>query len=274
MLQRCLARSGCTPSPSTRSFTAELERLAQARRAYLSAPGWFGSTYGDAALRGVAYFSMEFGLGEALPLYAGGLGVLAGDYLKTASDLGVPVIGIGLLYREGYFRQTIDAAGWQHESYPSNDPGALPIRPAQTPDGRQAARFRSTCPAAPSRLQVWQAQVGRVSLYLLDCQQSAQHPADRGITARLYEAGIRDPAVAGAGSRGRRLAGRRSRRAGHRNLPFERGSCRFRRDRAGALLPSSGPDGRSGRRSGPPAPATSLPPTRRSMPVSTGFRRR
>jgi starch phosphorylase len=77
------------------AFTAELERLAQARRAYMSAPGWFGSTYGDAALNRVAYFSMEFGLGEALPLYAGGLGVLAGDYLKTASDLGVPAIGIG-----------------------------------------------------------------------------------------------------------------------------------------------------------------------------------
>jgi hypothetical protein len=93
------------------SFVAELERLAGTRRAYLDAPSWFSSAHGAAALSGVAYFSMEFGLGEGLPLYAGGLGILAGDFLKTASDLGIPVIGVGLLYQEGYFRQIIDATG-------------------------------------------------------------------------------------------------------------------------------------------------------------------
>jgi starch phosphorylase len=111
------------------SFVAEVERLAAARRAYLETPGWFSAAHGTGALSGVAYFSMEFGLGEGLPLYAGGLGILAGDFLKTASDLGIPVIGIGLLYQEGYFRQIIDAAGAQHDAYPYNDPGSLPIQP-------------------------------------------------------------------------------------------------------------------------------------------------
>jgi glycogen phosphorylase len=99
------------------AFVAEVERLAGTRRAYLETPGWFTSTYGSAALSGVAYFSMEFGLGEGLPLYAGGLGILAGDFLKTASDLGIPVAAVGLLYQEGYFRQILDATGVQHEAY-------------------------------------------------------------------------------------------------------------------------------------------------------------
>src|ERR1700751_3549698 len=88
-------------------FVAELEWLTRARQDYLGTPGWFASAHGPAALSGVAYFSMEFGLGEGLPLYAGGLGILAGDFLKTASDLGLPVIGIGLLYQEGSFLQII-----------------------------------------------------------------------------------------------------------------------------------------------------------------------
>ncbi|HEV8678957.1 MAG TPA: alpha-glucan family phosphorylase [Stellaceae bacterium] len=169
------------------AFTADLARLAEARRTYLGMPGWFATTYGEAALRRVAYFSMEFGVGEALPLYAGGLGVLAGDYLKTASDLGVPVIGIGLLYSEGYFRQYIDAAGWQREAYPSNDPGSLPIRPALGPDGGRL-RIPFDLPGRRLMLRVWQAQVGRVSLYLLDANDPINRPADRAITERLYNA--------------------------------------------------------------------------------------
>jgi starch phosphorylase len=116
-------------------FLAELARLSQARREYLEAPGWFASAHGTGVLSGVAYFSMEFGLGEALPLYAGGLGILAGDFLKTASDLGLPVIGIGLLYQEGYFRQFIDGSGTQQEAFPYNDPGSMPVQPAKGPDG-------------------------------------------------------------------------------------------------------------------------------------------
>src|SRR5690606_2267601 len=99
-------------------FRAELDSLLRSRRQHLSNPGWFRGGENAADLRGIAYLSMEFGLGAALPLYAGGLGILAGDYLKTASDLDVPVTGVGLLYQEGYFRQVIDAAGVQQEFYP------------------------------------------------------------------------------------------------------------------------------------------------------------
>src|SRR5271165_227355 len=171
-----------------RSFVAELERLTRARQDYLETPGWFTSTHGTAALSGIAYFSMEFGLGEALPLYAGGLGILAGDFLKTASDLGIPVIGVGLLYQEGYFRQIIDAAGAQHEAYPFNDPGSLPIEPVPGPDGAWL-RIALDLPGRPVSFRVWQARVGRVRLYLLDANDPRNSPADRGITGKLYDAG-------------------------------------------------------------------------------------
>jgi len=173
---------------SDSSFLAELERLSHARREYLEEPGWFASAYDPAALSGIAYFSMEFGLGEALPLYAGGLGILAGDFLKTASDLGLPVVGVGLLYQEGYFRQIIDASGTQQEAFPFNDPGSMPIQPARDRDG---AWFH-VCLDLPGRavqLRVWQALVGRVTLYLLDANDPFNSPADRGITGKLYDAG-------------------------------------------------------------------------------------
>jgi starch phosphorylase len=163
-----------------RSFVDELKRLVRTRQAYLDTPGWFSSAHGAAALSGVAYFSMEFGLGEGLPLYAGGLGVLAGDFLKTASDLGLPVIGVGLLYQEGYFRQIIDALGVQHEAYPFNDPGSMPIQPAQGPDGAWL-RIPLDLPGRTVSLRVWQA--------LLDANDPVNSPADRGITGKLYEAG-------------------------------------------------------------------------------------
>jgi starch phosphorylase len=171
------------------AFTGELQRLADARRAYLESPGWFASVLPDATPKRIAYFSMEFGLGEALPLYAGGLGVLAGDYLKTASDMGLPMVGIGLLYRQGYFRQTINAAGWQQETYPANDPGAMPITPARGSDNAWL-QVRLGLPGRSLLLRVWRAQVGRVPLYLLDADHPLNSPADRGITARLYEAGV------------------------------------------------------------------------------------
>jgi starch phosphorylase len=132
-----------------------------------------------------AYFSMEFGLSEALPLYAGGLGVLAGDLLKSASDLAVPMVGIGILYQEGYFRQTIDATGRQQELYPYNDPTALPIQPALAAGGGWL-----TVPVAlPGRtvwLRAWRATVGQVALYLLDSNVPVNDAADRGITGKLY----------------------------------------------------------------------------------------
>jgi starch phosphorylase len=170
------------------SFLDHLDRLAAARCAYLERPGWFASTYTTAALAGVAFFSMEFGLTDAVPLYAGGLGILAGDFLKTASDLGIPAIGIGLLFQEGYFRQTIDAAGWQQETNPYNEPATMPIRPVLK-DGGQRLRIPLELPGRTLVLRVWQGSVGRTTLYLLDTNDPLNTPVDRGITGKLYGGG-------------------------------------------------------------------------------------
>ena len=116
-------------------FCQELQRLTEERNAYQAAGGWYGEAQSNFNIGQVAYFSMEFGLGEALPIYAGGLGILAGDYLKTASDLALPVVGVGLLYQEGYFRQMIDIDGQQLAIYPYNDPSTLPIQPMRTKTG-------------------------------------------------------------------------------------------------------------------------------------------
>ncbi len=128
MLQN-VSRTDVRKQMNNRVFREELQYLIETRKEYLKSPGWFRQNYPEKTLNPVAYFSMEFGLGEALPLYAGGLGILAGDYLKTASDLNVPLVGIGLLYQEGYFRQILDGSGWQIEAFPYNDPTSLPIRP-------------------------------------------------------------------------------------------------------------------------------------------------
>src|SRR6266498_3501062 len=166
-------------------FTTELERLVQEHQDHLQQPGWFKRCYPDQPLNPIAYFSMEFGLGEALPLYAGGLGILAGDYLKTASDLNVPLVGVGLLYQEGYFRQFLDDYGWQVEAYPYNDPSSLPIRPVIAASG-EWLRVPLELPGRALRLRVWQVQVGRVRLYLLDSNDLLNSPVDRGITGKLY----------------------------------------------------------------------------------------
>ncbi len=138
--------------------------------------------------RSIAYFSMEFGLSEALPIYSGGLGILAGDYLKTASDLRVPVTGIGLLYQQGYFRQLLSSDGSQVEAFPYNDPETLPIIPARNSDGSRM-RVRIMLPGRSLILRVWQANVCRVNLYLLDSNDPMNSPWDRAITANLYAPG-------------------------------------------------------------------------------------
>jgi starch phosphorylase len=165
-----------------------LDRWFEGHETYLSSAAWFGERYANSALTGVAYFSMEFGLSEALPIYSGGLGILAGDHLKSASDLNVPVIGVGLLYQQGYFRQVLAADGSQLEAFPFNDPGSLPIRPVLDADGRWP-RVRLELPGRTLLLRVWEARVGRVNLYLLDSNHPLNSPWDRGITARLYAAG-------------------------------------------------------------------------------------
>ncbi|MGO9392590.1 alpha-glucan family phosphorylase [Rhodoblastus sp.] len=170
------------------SFVAHLDQLDAARRAYLTGRSWLAEARGGASLGGVAWFSMEFGLGEALPLYAGGLGVLAGDFLKAASDLGVPVIGIGLLYQEGYFRQMIDAEGRQFEAFPYNDPSIMPIEPVREAGGGWL-RIPVELPGRTLQLRVWRVVVGRTRLYLLDSNDPVNGPADRGIAGKLYGGG-------------------------------------------------------------------------------------
>jgi len=169
-------------------FCRELGAVIAAREQYLDEAGWYRRAHAGTGLRGVAYFSMEFGLGEALPLYAGGLGILAGDYLKTVSDLCVPAVGIGLLYQVGYFRQRLDAAGRQQALYPYNDPTSLPIQPARAPSGGWL-HISLDLPGRQVLLRVWQACVGRTTLYLLDSNDPLNSPADRGITSELYGGG-------------------------------------------------------------------------------------
>jgi starch phosphorylase len=166
-------------------FKEQLRNWLTQRQRYQQDPGWFGREHGQHELKSIAYFSMEFGLGEALPIYSGGLGILAGDFLKAASDLGVPVVGIGLLYQQGYFRQILDLDGRQGEAFPYNDPVTLPITPAPNREGG-GLRIHLKLPGRPMVLRVWQARVGKVMLYLLDSNDLLNTPADRGVTAHLY----------------------------------------------------------------------------------------
>lgn len=169
-------------------FRKNLDDLVQARRDAANAPAWFQQTHPQSPLSCVAYFSMEYMLSEALPIYSGGLGNVAGDQLKAASDLGVPVIGVGLLYQQGYFRQEIDNDGTQQARFPYNDPGQLPITPLRKADG-EWLRLEIVLPGYSVWLRAWQVQVGRVKLYLLDSNDAANYPAHRGITSELYGGG-------------------------------------------------------------------------------------
>jgi starch phosphorylase len=170
------------------AFRKNVDDLVRVRRNAAQAPAWFQQTYPQSALRCVAYFCMEFMLSEALPIYSGGLGNVAGDQLKAASDLGVPVIGVGLLYQQGYFRQAIDKDGAQQALFPYNDPGQLPITPLRQANG-EWLRLEITLPGYSVWLRAWQVQVGRVKLYLLDSNDAANYPAHRGITSELYGGG-------------------------------------------------------------------------------------
>ena len=169
-------------------FRRKVEDLLEAKRHEEESPAWFQQNHAETPLTWVAYFSMEFMLSEALPIYSGGLGNVAGDQLKTASDLGLPVVGVGLLYQQGYFRQVIDQDGSQQALFPYNDPGQLPITPLREPDG-EWLRLELTLPGYSVWLRAWQVQVGRVKLYLLDSNDPANFPARRGITSELYGGG-------------------------------------------------------------------------------------
>jgi starch phosphorylase len=170
------------------AFRKSVDGLVEASRQAAGAPAWFQRNHPDAPLTCAAYFSMEFMLSEALPIYSGGLGNVAGDQLKAASDLGVPVVGVGLLYQQGYFRQVIDQNGQQQALYPYNDPGQLPITPLRQPNG-EWLRLEIALPGYSVWLRAWQAKVGRVKLYLLDSNDAANFPARRGISSELYGGG-------------------------------------------------------------------------------------
>jgi starch phosphorylase len=169
------------------SFKQQVQNQTAQHRQYLEDTKWFSQEHGQLTTT-IAYLSMEFGLSEALPIYSGGLGILAGDVLKTASDLGVPLVGIGLLYQQGYFRQAIDSEGKQIEFYPYNDPAQLPVLPVQDKEGQWLSIY-VRFPGRAVKLRLWQAIVGRVKLYLLDSNDPENSPADQCITSELYGGG-------------------------------------------------------------------------------------
>ncbi len=184
-------------------FLAHMDRVVEGLDHYMSCPTWFQEAYGDettgqatgqadtrshealAERYRVAYFSAEFGIHESIPVYSGGLGLLAGDHMKSASDLGIPMVGIGLMYREGYFRQYLTVDGWQQERYPENDFFNLPLIPETKADGAPLV-IGVPFPGREVKARVWRIQVGRIPLYLLDTNIPQNNPDDRQITSRLY----------------------------------------------------------------------------------------
>ena len=168
------------------AFLAHLDRVEQGLDAYIEGNGtWYGRTYGKADRPLCAYFSMEFGITECLPIYSGGLGMLAGDHLKSASELGLPLVGVGLLYQKGYFRQFLNVEGWQQERNPVNDFHQLPVQPIRGADG-EPLRIVLDLAGRAAVVRVWRAQVGRVALLLLDTNVP-ENPRDiQDITDELY----------------------------------------------------------------------------------------
>jgi starch phosphorylase len=166
-------------------FVCELERAVEKLKLYLKRPTWFEKVCSTSDNPIIAYFSAEFGVHECLSLYAGGLGVLAGDHLKSASDLGVPLVGVGLLYQKGYFRQYLNIDGWQQEVYVENDFYNMPIELVRDKDGRPLT-ISIEYPGRAVLAQIWSVSVGRVKLYLLDTNVSENAPPDCMITSSLY----------------------------------------------------------------------------------------
>jgi starch phosphorylase len=185
-----------------RSFLSELQRAEEKLNSYLDGQTWFEKTYSKSAKPVIAYFCAEFGIHESLPFYSGGLGILAGDHLKSASDLGVPLVGVGLLYQKGYFRQYLDVDGCQQEVYIENDFYNMPLELVRGSDG-QPLTVSVELPNRAVYSQIWSVTIGRVKLYLLDTNIPANSSTDRMITASLYggdlEMRIRQEIVLGIG---------------------------------------------------------------------------
>ena len=166
-------------------FLAHVNRVHNTLSTYLGQPGWWPKTYGGGSAPQVAYFCAEYGISECLPIYSGGLGVLAGDHLKSASELDIPLVAVGLLYQQGYFRQRLNADGWQLELFPRNDFHNMPVELVRDADG-QPVMIHVDMPGRPCHAQVWLAKVGRISLYLMDTNVPQNSPEERHITAQLY----------------------------------------------------------------------------------------
>ena len=172
-------------------FLNQLDKVEASFDSYMKSNAWFDEkhpTVAPLAHHGkpvIAYFSAEFGIHESVPVYSGGLGVLAGDHLKAASDLGIPLAGVGLMYREGYFRQYLTVDGWQQERYPDNDFFHLPMVPVEGPDGKPLI-ITTGISHFPVKIRIWRMMVGKVPLFLLDTNIEENSPADQDITARLY----------------------------------------------------------------------------------------
>jgi starch phosphorylase len=177
-----------------RRFLRRLGTVSEDLNDYLTNPRWYQGASDPASglaelPAAIAYFSPEFGITAALPQYSGGLGILAGDHLKAASDLGVPLIGVGLLYRHGYFRQSLSREGWQQEQYPVLDPNELPLGLLREEDGSPCVVVLALPGGRSLRAHIWKAQVGRVPLLLLDSDVEDNHPNEREVTDRLYGGG-------------------------------------------------------------------------------------
>ena len=166
-------------------FMAELKKAAEKLEAYIEGPNWFKTVCSKSKKVSLAYFSAEFGIHECLPIYAGGLGILAGDHLKSASDVGIPITGVGLLYQKGYFRQYLNVDGWQQEVYIENDFYNMPLELVRGKNG-QPLTISVEYPGREVLAQIWFATVGRAKLYLLDTNVQANSATDRMITTTVY----------------------------------------------------------------------------------------
>ncbi|MBN1256891.1 MAG: alpha-glucan family phosphorylase, partial [Planctomycetes bacterium] len=166
------------------SFLAWMDRVEERFQEYMDSETWFDRTFKQTDGL-VAYFSCEYGMDEGLPVYSGGLGILSGDHLKSASDLGIPLCAVGLLYREGYFRQYLNADGYQQEEYPENDWYTMPVNLVTNGNG-EPLKIMVNFLEEEVVARIWKVQVGRVSLFLLDTNIPDNPPHQREVTAQLY----------------------------------------------------------------------------------------
>jgi starch phosphorylase len=197
LLLRRISREKLDEVAENTAFLSVMDEAVEDLHRYLETPGWYQQSFPDSGNVRIAYFCMEYGLTACLPIYSGGLGVLAGDHLKAASDLNVPLVAVGLLYQKGYFVQTLDQEGWQQESYRMLDPGALPIRPITmgapgSPEAGSPLRIHIEIHGRRVWAQPWLAQVGRIPLYLLNTAVPENDAQARLLTSELYGGGAEE----------------------------------------------------------------------------------